>query len=95
MTSGYLTNRFVKALKGKDIGFRFTSLGKYSGVYLSGVIFVDHAKGDVLATVVHELLHHLYEKKPHRWIYKMEKWWVKKSSWKMKKKVLQEFLDRT
>jgi hypothetical protein len=95
MTPGYLTKRFIQVVHDEDVVFRFIPLGKYSGVYLAGIVFIDHSKGHELSTVVHELLHHLYEKKPHKWIYEMENWWIKEASWRMKKKLLQEILYRT
>jgi len=95
MTPGYLTKRFVQTLREEDVDVKIRPLGKYAGLYLLGTVYIDHKSGDVLGAVVHELLHHLYEHKPHEWIYKTEKWWVKTSSWKMKKAVLQELLYRT
>lgn len=95
MTPGYLTNRFVKALREEEVDIRIRPLGKYAGFFILATVFVDHRGGDVLGTVVHELLHYLYEKKPHKWVYDMEKWWIRNSSWRMKKKVLQEILYRT
>ncbi len=95
MTPSYLTNRFVKALREEEVDLRFRPLGKYAGIFVLATVFVDHRSGDVLGTVVHELLHYLYEGKPHKWIYNQEREWVRKSSWKMKKQVLQEILNRT
>jgi len=95
MTPGYLTNWFVKALREEEVDVKIRPLGKYAGFFILATVFIDHRGGDVLGTVVHELLHYLYEYKPHKWIYKQEGEWIKKASWKMKKRVLQELLYRT
>lgn len=95
MTPGYLTKRFLQILQEGEVETKIRPLGGYSGFYIFGTVYIDHKRGDILGSLVHELLHHLYGYKSHKWIYKTEKDWIKNSSWKMKKKVLQELLYRT
>ncbi len=58
-------------------------------------IEIDHTKGELLETVVHEILHHLKPKKKNSDIDKLEEQWVKNSSWIEKQDVLLAFLGKT
>ena len=55
-------------------------------------IEIDHTKGELLETIVHELFHAMSIQK--ELVPKLETWWIKYSSWKQKKTLLQKFLSK-
>jgi len=58
-------------------------------------IEIDHSKGELLETVVHEFFHILCPDLSDSRINSLEIEWVKKSSWKEKQEILLCFLNKT
>ena len=95
MNQEYLTRKFLNVLRfDYNIIFKVKKLKMCMGICTNDYISIDHTRGDILDTLIHELLHRVYPKKNDGWVNKVSKNWIKNSTWGMKKRVLFEFLDR-
>lgn len=82
-----------KKLSGNDYGeMHYTINNHRNGEEKTEKIVIDHTKGEILETLVHELLHSLGFKP--RSVPKIETEWIKNSSWFQKKQLLTELVKK-
>jgi len=72
-----------------EIVFRFTRLpGRVYGYSLCDEIMIDHTRGDIFDTFVHEMLHHLKPHWNHVQVRAQTKYFISRSSWDTKQRIL-------
>jgi hypothetical protein len=69
----YIFRRVVQRIKQKPNGFfQFRKMRGVRGLWYYGdLIEIDHRK-EIVPTIVHEVLHDLYEEKNEKWIHQVE-----------------------
>jgi hypothetical protein len=69
----YIFRRIVGRIKEKPNGFfQFRKMRGVRGLWWGGdLIEIDHRK-EIIPTIIHEVLHDLYENNPEKWVYHVE-----------------------
>lgn len=69
----YIFRRVLQRIKEKPEGFfKFRKMRGIRGLWCGGdMIEIDHRK-EIVPTIIHEVLHDLYETKTEKWVYHVE-----------------------
>jgi len=69
----YIFRRILQRIKQKPHGFfQFRKMRGVRGLWVCGdMIEIDHRK-EIVPTIIHEVLHDLYEYNPEKWVYQVE-----------------------
>jgi hypothetical protein len=69
----YIFRRIIERIKEKEKGFfQIKKLKGYRGLWYYGdMIEIDYRK-EVIPTIIHEVLHDLYENNTEKWVYQVE-----------------------
>lgn len=69
----YIFRRVLQRIKEKPEGFfKFRKMRLARGLWCGGdMIEIDH-RDEIVPTIIHEVLHDLYETKSEKWVYRVE-----------------------